>query len=91
MLKAKTYLIQLHLHSSTMPPIKAIFFDFMGTCLNWHASITSHLPQAIPEETRSRMALAWREAFFAEIHARHSQGLEPLAVYLIVQTRGSVA
>ncbi|KAF3055575.1 Haloacetate dehalogenase H-2 [Daldinia childiae] len=57
--------------------IKAVFFDFMGTCLDWHSGVTNTLPVAIAEATRSRLALDWREEFFKELHARSQQGLPP--------------
>ncbi|KAI1804124.1 HAD-like protein [Daldinia bambusicola] len=58
--------------------IKAVFFDFMGTCLDWHSGVASALPAGIAEEaTRSRLALDWREEFFKELHARALLGLPP--------------
>lgn len=57
--------------------IKAIFFDFMGTCLDWHTSIVASLPSRIPQATRSALALALREAFFSDIHARFEANLPP--------------
>ncbi|KAI4860956.1 HAD-like protein [Hypoxylon rubiginosum] len=57
--------------------IKAVFFDFMGTCLDWHSGVVEALPAAIPEPARSRMALDWREEFFSELHARSARGLLP--------------
>lgn len=59
----------------------------MGTCLDWHSSITPVLKQALHETAQissaqlptekesSDLALAWREGFFAEIHARFTAGL----------------
>ncbi|KAI2618505.1 HAD-like protein [Hypoxylon sp. NC1633] len=55
--------------------IKAVFFDFMGTCLDWHGAVVKGLPATIPEAARSRLALDWREEFFKEIHSRSQQGL----------------
>ncbi|KAI2466621.1 HAD-like protein [Annulohypoxylon bovei var. microspora] len=57
--------------------IKAVFFDFMGTCLDWHSGVVKALPLAIPESTRSKLAPDWREEFFSELHARSHQGLSP--------------
>lgn len=57
--------------------IKAVFFDFMGTCLDWHSGVVRALPSAIPESTRSKLALDWREEFFSELHTRSQQGLPP--------------
>ncbi|XXG93906.1 hypothetical protein Hte_000156 [Hypoxylon texense] len=57
--------------------IKAVFFDFMGTCLDWHSGVVDALPAAIPASTRSQMALDWREEFFRELHDRSARGLPP--------------
>lgn len=58
-----------------------IFFDLMGTCCDW---LTSMLPalhncpphsSLTPAEPRLReLAIAWRESFFQEIHARFERG-----------------
>lgn len=65
---------------------KALIFDLMGTCLDWHSSITPVLQQALNETAHnshtpppsdqevSNLALSWREGFFAEIHARFQAG-----------------
>jgi len=50
--------------------IKAVFFDLMGTCLDWHTGITQTFPQHIPEWQRSELAIQWRQAFFDEIANR---------------------
>lgn len=55
--------------------IKAVFFDFMGTCLDWYSGITAALPERLDEKTKRSLAIAWREAFFADIHERFEQGL----------------
>ncbi|GAM41469.1 HAD superfamily hydrolase [Talaromyces pinophilus] len=55
--------------------IKAVFFDFMGTCLDWYSGITAALPERLDENTKRSLAIAWREAFFADIHERFEQGL----------------
>ena len=55
--------------------VRAIFFDFMGTCLDWHTNIVNTLPGRFSPETRSKLAIAWREAFFEDIHASYQQGL----------------
>lgn len=57
--------------------IKAVLFDFMGTCLDWHTSITSALPAAVPGPARSQFALAWRQAYFDHNAARLAAGLGP--------------
>lgn len=57
--------------------ITAIFFDFMGTCLDWHTGVVASFPERIPLLTRKQLSLAWRESFFADIHARFQEGLPP--------------
>ena len=56
----------------------------MGTCLDWHSSVTPVLQLALHESARnpppsntkvSDLALSWREGFFAEIHTRFQAGL----------------
>lgn len=73
------------------PAPKAILFDLIGTCTDWHSSIVPLLtssppipfiPQpeisklSSPEDQLSQFALSWREGFFAEIHARFEAGEE---------------
>ncbi|KAJ5756526.1 hypothetical protein N7533_006069 [Penicillium manginii] len=57
--------------------IKAVFFDFMGTCLDWHTSVVKSLPPSIPEVERSKLALEWRRRYFLENSQRHQQELSP--------------
>ncbi|KIV96819.1 haloacid dehalogenase, type II [Exophiala mesophila] len=57
--------------------ITTIFFDFMGTCLDWHTGVTASFPDRIPLSTRTQLSLAWRESFFADIHSRFEKGLPP--------------
>lgn len=58
-------------------PIKAVLFDFMGTCLDWHSAVTAALPSSLPEQTRSQFALDWRQAYFDHNAARLASGLPP--------------
>lgn len=44
--------------------IRAVFFDFMGTCLDWHSGTVKVLPQSISESERSKLALEWRHDYF---------------------------
>lgn len=60
---------------------KAIFFDLMGTCCDWLSSLLPALrscpphPSLGPSESELReLAIAWREGFFEEIHARFGRG-----------------
>ncbi|RAL14486.1 haloacid dehalogenase [Aspergillus homomorphus CBS 101889] len=59
------------------PKIKAVFFDFMGTCLDWHSSIVQSMPPAIPEEEASQLALDWRRQYFLETEQRVRDNLPP--------------
>jgi 2-haloalkanoic acid dehalogenase type II len=63
--------------TSPFADVKVIFFDFMGTLLDWHSNIVQRLPDRILQAERSRLAIAWREAFFQEIHSRFEQRLPP--------------
>jgi HAD superfamily hydrolase (TIGR01493 family) len=47
--------------------IRAVFFDFMGTCLDWHSSVVRALPAGLSQDQRSGLALEWRQAFFDAI------------------------
>lgn len=44
--------------------IKAVFFDFMGTCLDWHSSVLGAFPSSIPATEASSLALQWRQKYF---------------------------
>lgn len=68
---------QNKLHNTLKMPIKAVLFDFMGTCLDWHSAITASLPPSLPEQTRSQFALAWRQAYFDHNAARLARGDPP--------------
>ena len=50
--------------------IRAVFFDFMGTCLDWHSGAIKVLPQSIAESERSKLALEWRQDYFDTNAAR---------------------
>ncbi len=50
--------------------IKVVFFDFMGTCLDWHSGATKVLPPSIAENERSKLALEWRHDYFDANSAR---------------------
>lgn len=59
------------------PKIEAVFFDFMGTCLDWHSGTVQALPQSIPEAQRSSLALTWRHDYFDSNAARIAAGQPP--------------
>ena len=50
--------------------IRAVFFDFMGTCLDWHSGAVDALPHSISENERSKLALEWRHDYFDANAAR---------------------
>ena len=63
-----------------MPNLKAIEFDFMGTCCDWHSSILPALqaspsttllpPSSLPDSTTG-----WRAGLVKGIHSRFEAGL----------------
>lgn len=58
-----------------LPKPKAVLFDLMGTCCDWHSSILPALRaappiDALPTSSMSDFALEWRAGFFKEIHQR---------------------
>lgn len=57
--------------------IKAVFFDFMGTCLDWHSSVVQAFPPAIHNKTASDLALEWRKQYFIANNQRYVHGLAP--------------
>ncbi|PWY87894.1 HAD-like protein [Aspergillus sclerotioniger CBS 115572] len=63
-----------------IPKPKALIFDLMGTCTNWHPSIQTALSTTpslthLPTETIAQLASSWRSSFFNEIHRRFHAGL----------------
>ncbi|EED14656.1 conserved hypothetical protein [Talaromyces stipitatus ATCC 10500] len=59
------------------PKIKAVLFDFMGTCLDWHSGTINILPQSIPAKIGSEFALQWRQTYFDSNAARLAANLPP--------------
>ena len=65
---------------SDPPPIKAILFDLMGTCLDWYSSLVPLLEispphPSLPPGSLPQLALDWRAGFFDEIHRRFEEKL----------------
>lgn len=64
-------------------PIKALFFDLMGTCCDWKSSIQPKLASIpvlsaqLSDAEIAQLATDWRAGFFEEIHARFCAGAEP--------------
>ena len=67
------------------PRIKVIFFDFMGTCLDWHTGATNVLPQSITEVERSKLALEWRQDYFDSNNARLAANKPPEDIDITLQ------
>ena len=58
---------------------KALIFDLMGTCCDWHSSILPALQSApaipaLPAEALSQFAVEWRAGFFKEVETRRQAG-----------------
>ena len=58
---------------------KALIFDLMGTCCDWHSSIVPAIAScptapSLSSEDYSNLAIDWREGFFEEIHHRFQTG-----------------
>lgn len=66
--------------------IKAIFFDFMGTCLDWHTGVVNVFPRSIEAPVRSEMALKWRQKYFDSNSARLQAGQPPEDIDLTLRT-----
>ncbi|UZJ53094.1 hypothetical protein CBS101457_002414 [Exobasidium rhododendri] len=54
---------------------KAILFDYMGTCLDWHSGLVAIFPSDVSTEKRSEIALQWRQQYFVEVRARFTNNL----------------
>jgi 2-haloacid dehalogenase len=63
--------------STEKTTIKAVFFDFMGTCLDWHSSVSQSFPPTTTKDDASKLALEWRRLFFIVNNQRFLRGLEP--------------
>lgn len=75
--KKKTQTAMLTLPTNRSGQIKAVLFDFMGTCLDWHSSILLILPSALSQAAKSDFALEWRQAYFDANAARSRIGEPP--------------
>lgn len=58
--------------------LKALVFDLMGTCVDWHTGVSECLSRSpdIDLDLAQSIATEWRAAFFAEIH-RQFEAKEP--------------
>ncbi|RAH65391.1 haloacid dehalogenase [Aspergillus aculeatinus CBS 121060] len=71
--------------------IKAVFFDFMGTCLDWHSSVVQAMPASIPAPAASQLALDWRRQYFLENEQRVRDHLAPEDIDLTLRRALGVA
>ena len=82
--------IKLSLSNNTIimknPKIKAVFFDFMGTCLDWHSGAMKALPQSIIGSERSKLALEWRHSYMDANAARLAAGEPPEDIDITLRT-----
>jgi hypothetical protein len=72
--------IKMSAPTNPKPRPKALLFDFMGTCLDWHTSITQGFSSINPSSPingaqASEIAMAWRLGYFKERRARSDAGL----------------
>jgi 2-haloalkanoic acid dehalogenase type II len=49
---------------------KAVLFDYMGTCLDWHTGVVAVFPSDLDEDKKSEIALQWRQQYFLEVRNR---------------------
>lgn len=63
--------------ASERKTIKAVFFDFMGTCLDWHKSVVESFPASVTAGEASKIALEWRRQYFLENDRRVRQNEPP--------------
>lgn len=66
--------------------IKAVFFDFMGTCLDWHSGTIQVFPPSISESEKSRLALEWRHDYFDANAARLAAKQPPEDIDMTLRT-----
>jgi 2-haloalkanoic acid dehalogenase type II len=65
---------------------KAVFFDFMGTCLDWHTSVSNALPSSLSREQKSDLALRWRQNYFDAAAARYVSGKSPEDIDITIRS-----
>ena len=75
--KEETQTTMSTLPTSRNGQIKAVLFDFMGTCLDWHSTILHILPSALSQDVKSDFALEWRQTYFDANVARSRNGEPP--------------
>ncbi|KIW17356.1 haloacid dehalogenase, type II [Exophiala spinifera] len=66
--------------------IKAVFFDFMGTCLDWHSGTIQVFPSSISQSERSKLALEWRHDYFDANAARLAAEQPPEDIDITLRT-----
>ncbi|KAH8893612.1 HAD-like protein [Thozetella sp. PMI_491] len=57
--------------------IKAVFFDFMGTCVDWHSSAVQAIPPSVSQSDASKIAIEWHQQYFYENSQLSAKGLPP--------------
>jgi 2-haloalkanoic acid dehalogenase type II len=67
----------LDINMAAQSTIKAVLFDFMGTCVDWHSSAVQAMPSLVPRNEASKIAMEWHQQYFYENSQRSTQELEP--------------
>lgn len=67
-------------------PLKAVLFDFMGTCLDWHSSVLDAFPSAIPPKEASSLALRWRQQYF-DLNDARVKANQPVELFDVTLAR----
>lgn len=57
--------------------VKALIFDLMGTCVDWHTVVSSTLAQNLGIDVAKAVATDWRAGFFTEIHRQFTAKESP--------------
>jgi FMN phosphatase YigB (HAD superfamily) len=57
--------------------VKALVFDLMGTCVDWHSVVSDTLASNMDIDTAKAVATDWRAGFFAEIHRQFAAKESP--------------
>lgn len=68
------------------PKIKAVLFDFMGTCLDWHTSLIDKLSSTMQPDDTSEFACELRQAYF-DYNDRRREAGQPVEDFDTTQRR----
>lgn len=54
---------------------KAVWFNYVGTCLDWHSGVVAALPLTLSQEKKSEFALQWKQQYVVENKKRVENNL----------------